>query len=180
MSSSFGSGPTDPPFPSAGFAPPLLAEAVAPAPARHAEYAGFWKRFLAYVLDFFLLVPVGFVVNGVMRMAAGISVTPIWSASSEATAIYKLVENLVGVVVGWVYFAVLESSSRQATLGKMALGLVVTDLTGQRIGFGRATGRYWAKLLSAITLLIGFLMAGFTRRKQALHDMVASTLVLKV
>ena len=73
----------------------------------------------------------------------------------------------------------MESSAKQATVGKMALGIIVTDLDGRRIGFGRATGRYFAKILSALTLGIGFLMAGFTERKQALHDMVASCLVVK-
>jgi uncharacterized RDD family membrane protein YckC len=73
----------------------------------------------------------------------------------------------------------MESSAKQATVGKMALGIIVTDLDGRRIGFGRATGRYFAKILSALTLGIGFLMAGFTERKQALHDMVASCLVIR-
>jgi uncharacterized RDD family membrane protein YckC len=73
----------------------------------------------------------------------------------------------------------MESSAKQATVGKMALGIIVTDLEGRRLGFGRATGRYFAKILSALILGIGFLMAAFTERKQGLHDMVASTLVVK-
>jgi uncharacterized RDD family membrane protein YckC len=73
----------------------------------------------------------------------------------------------------------MESSARQATLGKMALGIVVTDLDGNRIGFGRATGRYFAKILSALILLIGFIMAAFTQKKQGLHDIIAGTLVVK-
>jgi uncharacterized RDD family membrane protein YckC len=72
----------------------------------------------------------------------------------------------------------MESSARQATLGKMALKLAVTDLEGERIGFGRATGRYFAKFLSWLTLLVGFFMAGFTQRKQGLHDILAKTLVI--
>lgn len=91
-------------------------------------------------------------------------------------------ENAAGFVsflVGWLYFASLESSARQATLGKSAMGLVVTGTNGNRISFLRATGRYFAKWLSAIILLIGFIMAAFTARKQALHDILASTLVLK-
>ena len=78
-----------------------------------------------------------------------------------------------------VYFALLESSERQATFGKMALGLKVTDLNGNRISFGQAVGRNLAKYISLVTLLIGYIMAGFTERKQALHDMIASTLVFK-
>jgi uncharacterized RDD family membrane protein YckC len=73
----------------------------------------------------------------------------------------------------------MESSSRQATVGKMTLGLKVTDLAGRRISFARASGRYFAKYVSSMTLLIGYIMAGFTERKQALHDIIAGTLVIR-
>ena len=71
------------------------------------------------------------------------------------------------------------SSSRQATLGKQALGLVVTDVQGRRISFGRATGRNLGKYISALTLLVGFLIQPFTARRQALYDLLAGTLVVK-
>jgi Tfp pilus assembly major pilin PilA/uncharacterized membrane protein YeaQ/YmgE (transglycosylase-associated protein family) len=90
----------------------------------------------------------------------------------------ELVSNLLGFVIGWLYFALMESSAGQGTIGKRVVGIVVTDLNGDRIGFGRATGRYFGKILSSIILLIGYLMAAFTQRKQGLHDMLASTLVL--
>jgi uncharacterized RDD family membrane protein YckC len=82
-------------------------------------------------------------------------------------------------VVSRLYAALMESSSKQATLGKMALGVRVTDLDGNRIGFGKATGRHFAKILSALILGIGFLMVAFTQRKQGLHDMLAGTLVMR-
>ncbi len=91
----------------------------------------------------------------------------------------SMIGHITGIVLNWLYYTLLESSSRQATLGKMALGIVVTDLEGNRISFARANGRYWGKLVSAIILLIGFIMAGFTRKKQALHDIMAGTLVVK-
>jgi uncharacterized RDD family membrane protein YckC len=72
----------------------------------------------------------------------------------------------------------MESSSKQATLGKLALGIVVTDLNGNRISFGRATGRYFGKIVSGMIFAIGYIMAGFTEKKQALHDMIASCLVV--
>ncbi len=72
----------------------------------------------------------------------------------------------------------MESSSKQATLGKMALGIIVTDVNGERIGFGRATGRFFGKIVSGMIFYIGYIMAGFTDRKQALHDMMAGTLVV--
>jgi uncharacterized RDD family membrane protein YckC len=74
----------------------------------------------------------------------------------------------------------MESSVHQGTLGKMALGLTVTDMQGRRVSFGRATGRYFAKMITGmIPLAIGYIMAGFTEKKQALHDMIASCLVLR-
>jgi uncharacterized RDD family membrane protein YckC len=77
----------------------------------------------------------------------------------------------------WLYFALMESM-KGATLGKMALGIIVTDLQGNRISFGRATGRYFAKIISSLTILVGYIMAGFTQRKQALHDIIAGCLVI--
>jgi uncharacterized RDD family membrane protein YckC len=81
-------------------------------------------------------------------------------------------------LVGWLYYSLMHSSSWQATLGKRALGIKLTSLSGERIGFGRATGRFFATFLSAIILGIGYLMAAFTARRQALHDMIAGTLVV--
>lgn len=87
---------------------------------------------------------------------------------------------LLGLVASWLYEALMTSSSKQATVGKMVFGLVVTDTQGRRISFAHATGRFFAKFLSGpLTLMIGFIMAGFTERKQALHDFVAGTYVLK-
>jgi uncharacterized RDD family membrane protein YckC len=73
----------------------------------------------------------------------------------------------------------MESSYLQATLGKMAIGIVVTDLEGKRISFARATGRHFAKIISGFILFIGYIMAGFTQKKQALHDLIADCLVVK-
>ena len=86
---------------------------------------------------------------------------------------------VLAVFAGWLYFALMESSASQATIGKTACGLRVTDESGRRISFGRATGRYFAKIVSALIFLIGFMMVGWTRRKQGLHDLIAGTLVVK-
>jgi uncharacterized RDD family membrane protein YckC len=82
-------------------------------------------------------------------------------------------------MLNWIYYAALESSAWQATLGKKVLGLRVTDLAGNRISFARASGRFFGMILSGMILGIGFLMAGFTARKQALHDILAGCLVLR-
>lgn len=87
--------------------------------------------------------------------------------------------RLLGLMAGWIYYALMESSGWQATLGKKVLGLKVTDLAGNRISFARASGRFFGKILSGMLLLVGFMMAGFTERKQALHDILAGCLVLR-
>lgn len=143
------------------------------------EYAGFWIRVGAYIIDALILGVAQVLVMsifGVGIMGAA-SVAP---GSEDAVAgAGGLLINLISLAIGWLYFALLESGPWQATLGKKALGLVVTDSQGYRVSFGRATGRYFGKILSSIILMIGYIMVAFTERKQGLHDMIASTLVLK-
>lgn len=134
-------------------------------------YAGFWKRLAAGIIDGIILtigaIGIGLIV-GVVMMTGG-TINP---------AFLELLSNILGVILGWVYFAVMESSSAQGTLGKMALGIKVTDLEGDRIGFGKATGRYFGRFFSAIILWIGFIMIAFTEKKQGLHDIMAGCLVV--
>ena len=85
----------------------------------------------------------------------------------------------IGIIGQWLYFTIFEISGWMATPGKKILGLQVTDLNGQQIGFGRANGRYWGKIVSALILMIGFIMIAFTDKKQGLHDIMAGTLVIK-
>jgi len=104
----------------------------------------------------------------------------VGQAVGVAVAIAMGIGLLLYWLIEWLYFAGFESSSWQATPGKKVLNLVVTNLTGTRISFGRATGRYFSKWVSElIPLAIGYILAGITERKQALHDMIASTLVLR-
>ena len=87
---------------------------------------------------------------------------------------------LLGVCGTWLYHALLESSEWQGTAGKKALGLIVTDMTGHRLSFARASGRHFGKFVTGlIPLGIGYAMAGFTEKRQALHDILASCLVLR-
>ncbi len=145
-------------------------------------YAGFWLRFVAYIIDGIILgacaVPIILLFGGasiIERMASGGRPEEF---APEMFGMFALWE--IGIFGGvWIYYALLESSSWQATLGKKALGLYVTDMEGRRISFGRATGRYFAKIISGMTFLIGYIMAGFTARKQALHDLIAGTLVMR-
>lgn len=141
--------PASPPPP-----PPFAAAERAPLP--QVRYAGFWLRFVAWVLDLIALAMV--------RMAMSQIHSPFFVFGGT-------------FVITWIYFAAFESSTLQATPGKMALSLYVTDLEGRRIGFGRASGRFFGKILSSILLGIGYVVAGFSQRKQALHDMMAGCLV---
>lgn len=119
-------------------------------------YAGFLKRAAAIIIDGLILM-VGYAV--------------VFFAAENLAILYS-------ILGGWLYFAIQESSEHQATFGKRALGIIVVDEQGNRISFGRATGRFFAKWLSGVILYIGYIMAAFTARKQALHDLIAGTLVI--
>ena len=140
-------------------------------------YAGFWKRFLASFLDG-LVGGLGYVVIMLLLMAVGGGFGHY--EGNQPAAVFFVVLLWIFLLFGsWLYPALMESSKLQATVGKLAVGLKVTDLEGRRISFGRATARYFAHYLSVMTLLIGYIMAAFTQKKQAMHDMVAGTLVLE-
>ncbi len=121
-------------------------------------YGGFWRRVLASIIDGIPLM--------IVSMVLTLGFSPVNSFFAN-------------LVVGWLYYAGFESSSYQATWGKQALGMKVTDLKGKRISFGQASGRHFAKYLSMLILFIGFLMVAFTEKKQGLHDQLAGTLVIK-
>ena len=123
-------------------------------PVAKVAYAGFLRRFGAWFIDGVLL----FIVTIILAVIIGPSPIPF--------------------VIGLLYFIGMEGSPKQATLGKMAVSIVVTDVHGERITYNRATGRHLAKFISAVILLIGFLMVAWTERKQGLHDMIAGTLVV--
>ncbi len=167
--------------------PPVVAPPQAPvwppAPVSYAvpfvgvRYGGFWMRFVAALIDGILVdlvvLPVGAVVGAMIGVAG-------YAVDMPRIGIHLvsfIISGTIGLLGSWIYEAAMESSSKQATLGKMALGLKVTDLEGRRISFARATGRHFSKIISGLILLIGYIMAGFTQRKQALHDMIAGTLV---
>jgi uncharacterized RDD family membrane protein YckC len=164
------------------YAPPVQTSWQAPI-ARPAAYAGFWLRFVAWFIDRIVLQFAGSIITLPFATSMGIREFMRTHPSSPEDFI-PLFENmrkffLIILVLEWLYYALLESSAWQATLGKKALGLEVTDLAGARITFGRATGRYFARYISFFTIGIGYIMAGFTAKKQALHDMIAGTLVIR-
>jgi uncharacterized RDD family membrane protein YckC len=152
------------------------------------EYAGSWLRVLAYVIDN-AVIGVGILVvliPLIILTGLGGLLSRIRPHEGLEDAGFFLIIGLiflaatVSLVVTWLYHALMESSEWQATVGKRVLGLVVTDMAGRRVSFGRSTGRHFGKIVTnMVPALIGYIMAGFTERKQALHDMMAGCLVLR-
>ena len=158
--------------------------------ASNVIYAGFWLRFVAYLVDGIILgfaimalfIPFFFLMGGVALLESlprdGHERFQPGQFAGFLTVLFALIG--VSLIVKWLYFAYLESGEKQATWGKQILGIYVTDLAGNPISFGRASGRFFAKIVTGlIPLGIGYIMAGFTERRQALHDMIASCLVLR-
>jgi uncharacterized RDD family membrane protein YckC len=135
-----------------------MAGAVMQPVAQPTQYAGFFERFLAVLIDAVILS----IANWVIRFALG-----------------PFVSLFTGLVIGIAYEVYFLSSPKQATIGKQALGIIVTDLNGGRIDPGKAALRWVGKIISCLILFIGYIMAAFTERKQALHDMIAGTIVVK-
>ena len=171
--------------------PPIAVSAGASAPT---PYAGFWLRFAAALVDGLILgIPFWIVVGVLISMFGGLGLIlhriPQDTHPVDPREVMALLAPffmafflgwLVFFILQWLYFAILESSERQATFGKSMMSLRVTNSEGQRISFGHATGRFFAKIVSGmVPLAIGYIMAGFTERKQALHDLIAGTLVLR-
>ena len=144
-------------------------------------YAGFWKRLAALMIDAVVVTIAYYVVVVVAMIAFGIGMAGMIKADSAtpgSIAALLAVVYLTYPIISGLYYVGLESSSAQATLGKMAVGIKVTDDDGRRMSRGRALGRWASHLLCYLTVYIGYVMAGFTARKRGLHDMVASTLVV--
>ena len=139
-------------------------------------YAGFWRRLLAILIDDLLIAAILGGIVGLLYLTIYLATGP-GSVSGLLAFLPLLIWLLIANV--WFYFMLMESSSWQATIGKRILRIYVTDLEGHRIGLGRAAGRSFAKYLSGMPLGIGFVMAGFSQKKQALHDMIANCLVLR-
>jgi uncharacterized RDD family membrane protein YckC len=134
-------------------------------PDDRAAYAGFWRRFAAHAIDYVIVL-----LGSLVLLVAATLVGLITDDSQEYFAPLPLISY-------FLYCALLESSPWQATVGKRALGLKVMNRRGMRIGFARAVVRFLAKLLSVATLLLGYLLVVVTKRRQALHDLIAGTLV---
>jgi uncharacterized RDD family membrane protein YckC len=170
------------------YAPNMYAPVV-PASYAGLAYAGFWLRFVAFLIDgvvsgflfLILLIPL-FTLTGAGAALSRIGSGEDISENAGALLAFGFLFGFFGIAVGigWLYHAFSESSSWQGTLGKKMLNLTVTDMEGQPISFARASGRYFARFITnLIPLAIGYILAGFTQKKQAIHDMIASCVVLR-
>jgi uncharacterized RDD family membrane protein YckC len=128
------------------------------------KFANFGQRLLAYLIDQVILIIIIVVLGRLLTLSS----SPVDVEAFQGLAI----------VISWLYFAFQESSKKQATIGKRILAIKVTGISGQKISFGNATGRFFGKILSGAIFGIGFLMAIWTEKKQTLHDQLANTLVL--
>ena len=135
------------------------------------DNAGFWKRLVAMVIDMFLISFFSVVLITVVGMLVG-------GMMKDESAMLQITQYALpfDFLFFWLYYALQESSAKQATLGKRIVGIYVCSTKDERLNFTQASIRHFAKYLSAI-FFIGFLMAGFTKHKQGLHDLIADTLV---
>ena len=154
------------------------------------RYAGFWLRFVAYLIDaLILIIPVWLIVVVVALAMGGFgALASMAQRQPENPAeVFAVIGPLIGMIfvvvlfviaLQWLYFAYQESSEQQATIGKRVMSLKVTDRNGNRLSFGHASGRFFSKIVTnLVPLAIGWILAGFTEKKQALHDFIAGTLV---
>jgi uncharacterized RDD family membrane protein YckC len=166
-----------------GGLPVATAGSVAVAGRPTVQYAGFWLRFVAWIIDRIVLQVGSWIL--LLPFMASLGIENFFrERPPRPEEIIPFVGHifrfaLIALALDWLYYALLESSAWQGTLGKKALGLEVTDLQGRRISFARATGRFFGRIISGLILAIGFIMAGFTERKQALHDILAGCLVIR-
>jgi uncharacterized RDD family membrane protein YckC len=173
--------PAPPPLAGAATANPYRAPEASPelrvrAGAGEVVYAGFWRRFAARVLDHFIVfIPVYMVV---LAFAGGMGAFERMKTGESGGGGFLAAVYLLPMLANFFYFSAMHSSEWQATVGKMALGIKVTDANGGRLSFGQAAARWFAAALSYLTFYVGFIMAGFTEHKRALHDMLASTQVV--
>ena len=134
-------------------------------------YAGFWKRFAAFIIDMVITTIIAFLIGFIIAIIIEV-------LGFDSLILSGSIGNFLGMIITWIYYAVMESSKLQASLGKLALSIKVTNLNGDRISFARATGRHFGKIISTIVLLVGFIMVAITEKKQGLHDVMSGSLVV--
>lgn len=156
-----------------------LAMVELPTATPEVRFAGFWRRFGAWLIDMAI----------VTAAVVPFSIALIWTMEAlhndlrmkigHARYLAGLGAVFSWVLADWLYNAQLQSGERQATIGKRCFSIRVTASRGRRISFAQASARHFAKFLSAFIAFLGFVMAAWTRKHQALHDVVADTVVIQ-
>lgn len=141
------------------------------------RFAGFWLRLAAGVIDNIFIAIISLIPALILGYLIGTSMANKADAA-EIDAIITGISYPLVIIIGWLYFSILESSKYNATFGKKILGIIVVDTEGNSISFARSSGRFFGKFLSTATLLIGYFIIGSTKKKQALHDILAGCLVV--
>jgi uncharacterized RDD family membrane protein YckC len=144
--------------------------------------AGFWIRFVAYMIDGLIMTALAVILAGIFVGILILTDQPVDHESPPGPIIVAALLLVAAlIVVNWLYEALMTSSPRGATLGKMAFGLRIVRFDGAQLSFGRATARHFLKYMITplVPFAIGYLLAAFTQRKRALHDILADTLVIR-
>jgi uncharacterized RDD family membrane protein YckC len=177
-------------------APPVYAATQVYAQTPTSQYGGFWIRFVAYLVDGLIIgVPMTVIIVVVVMIFGAGSFAALKSLPANMdpeqvqNQLGPMIAALIGayalffvgaIIISWLYFAMMESSERQATFGKAMLNLRVADANGNRLSFGHASGRFFSKIITGmVPFFIGYIMAGFTQKKQELHDFIAGTVVIR-
>jgi uncharacterized RDD family membrane protein YckC len=154
------------------------------------EYAGIGRRFVAFIIDLLFILVLDLFITGLFGLSEGFRMLyqrliyhmPMTDRSGQVVNALVPVPVILSIgilviLVPWLYNAILEASGNQASLGKIALRIAVTDTRGDRVSFARATLRHFSKILILLTFLVGFIIAAFTRQKQGIHDIIAGCLM---
>ncbi len=148
------------------------------------EYASLWERLLAAIVDIVSLTIITFFVFLCFIFIVGggyyIKGTGVLEGNGSNIVMLTYIWLIISTVIGWLYYALLESSPVQATLGKKAMKIKVTDIDGDAIDFKRASLRYLGRCISHTTIGVLYIIVAFTRKRQGIHDLLADTVVLKV
>ncbi|MHB0876743.1 MAG: RDD family protein [Anaerolineae bacterium] len=146
-------------------------------PSQWMRYAGFWRRFLAAIVDTVMLIFIYFAAGLlVVVFLVGVPARQ-WMALLDGTG--PFIAAALVLLIAWVYSAAFECSAGQGTIGKSTLGMAVCDEGGQRISFWRASLRFLGKVLICLTLGVGFVIIAFDRRRRGLDDRLARTVVIE-
>lgn len=139
-------------------------------------YAGFWKRFAAYLLDVIASI-IGLIIFLIVWSLFELFLDFIGLEQQTKESVLGILGFPIILSISWLYYTIFESSKYQATVGKMLVGIIVVDTEYSKISFARANVRYWSRILSSI-FCVGYIITGFTSKKQALHDLISQTYVI--